>query len=84
MDPFNLLKRLKEDENENLEFVGATLAIKAKQMAFKSLFTCNSNKKQPKEFIAEIDKLFGRQELELEELKVESEIFETAKNARTF
>lgn len=30
MDPFNLLERLKEDENENLEFVGATLAIKAK------------------------------------------------------
>jgi len=64
--------------------VGATLIAQVRLRAFKSLFTSSSAKATPKEFIAKIDKLFGRQDLELEELSTEAVIFEVAKNARTF
>lgn len=83
-DPFELLEQLKEDSDDNYEFVGATLIAQVRLKAFKSLFTSSSAKATPKEFIAKIDKLFGRQDLELEELSTEAVIFEVAKNARIF
>ena len=48
------------------------------------MFTATNTTTTPKEFITKIDKLFGRQDLDLVELKAEADIFETAKNARTF
>ena len=78
------MKQLKEDADDNLELVGASLMAQARVKAFKQLFTATQTNTSPKEFIAKIDKLFGRQDLELEQLKSEADIFETAKNARTF
>ncbi len=64
--------------------MGLALFNLVKQNAFKSLFVSSDIKVSPKEFVAKIDKQFGRQDLELEELKTEYDIFEIARNAIRF